>query len=173
MAPSTPEPSAKELARKALQSSVRKDLQAAAKATGVIKANGTNLSMMEQLNVWLNNKEPSPSAKPRSPAPSPSSTVKDAATPDCPPSCLSLGISGLKDSSERGRRDSSASGVVSDLAECFEAINVDDEAGKPAPLGSVENVLGALPTERPGKEPPAIAPTGPAAAWAGTHIRFD
>ena len=75
MAPTTPAATPRDLVRAALASSVRKDLQKAAKSTGACKANGTNAHIIASLNDWLKSeaeadepRRPAPQA--RSPAPS-------------------------------------------------------------------------------------------------------
>ena len=113
--------------RAALASSVRKDLQKAAKSTGACKANGTNAHIIASLNDWLKSEaeadEPlRPAPQARSPAPS-----FGTATPSpVAPSCASLGISGLKDDAAAPRRDSTESLQVTDLADELAKVAVDD-----------------------------------------------
>lgn len=183
-------------------------MQKAAKATGVIKANGSNVAMIEQLNSWLNSQEaaesPAPVAPeapeldanaPRSPAASETSSAADAAETPCPSSCLSLGISGLKDSAKRDE----SSPLVNDLAAAMNGLDCGEDDYYVSPirsinarvsLGNSENILNSLPTkskQRPSRRARAavdarrhhrreteavIKPSGPAATWKGSHIRF-
>ena len=167
MAPTTPAATPRDLVRAALASSVRKDLQKAAKSTGACKANGTNAHIIASLNDWL--KSEAEADEPRRPAPqarSPAPSFGTATPSPVAPSCASLGISGLKDDAAAPRRDSTESLQVTDLADELAKVAVDD--ARPA-LGDVDNVLSALPTDRGA----AIKATGPAAEWRGTHVRFD
>lgn len=168
MAPTTPAATPRDLVRAALASSVRKDLQKAAKSTGACKANGTNAHIIASLNVWL--KSEAEADEPRRPAPqarSPAPSFGTATPSPVAPSCASLGISGLKDDAAAPpRRDSTESLQVTDLADELAKVAVDD--ARPA-LGDVDNVLSALPTDRGA----AIKATGPAAEWRGTHVRFN
>ena len=181
MAPTTPAATPRDLVRAALASSVRKDLQKAAKSTGACKANGTNAHIIASLNDWLKSeaeadepRRPAPQA--RSPAPqarSPAPSFGTATPSPVAPSCASLGISGLKDEAAAPpRRDSTESLQVTDLADELAKVAVDD--ARPA-LGDVDNVLSALPTDRGAAmdRGAAIKATGPAAEWRGTHVRFD
>ena len=167
-----------ELVRKALKSLVRKDLQAAAKATG-IKANGTNVAITTALKAYMTARadaapvleEPVDDAydvtaavvaaqaaatpsdnKPRTPTEFPSATPEA----DTPASYLSLGISGLKD-------PKTESPGVGNLAAYLDDLNVE---ASPRPLGDSN----AEPSPAP--EKPAIVATGPASEWRGTHVRF-
>jgi hypothetical protein len=163
-----------DLVRKALKSGVRKDLQTAAKATG-IKANGTNVAMTTALKAYMAARadaapvleEPvddyAPPAdetaaatpsdnKMRTPAEFPSATPEA----DTPASYLSLGISGLKD-------PKAESPAVGNLAAYLDDLNVE---ASPRPLGDSN----AEPAPAP--EKPAIVATGPASEWRGTHVRF-
>jgi hypothetical protein len=167
MAPTTPAATPRDLVRAALASSVRKDLQKAAKSTGACKANGTNAHIIASLNDWL--KSEAEADEPRRPAPqarSPAPSFGTATPSPVAPSCASLGISGLKDDAAAPRRESTESLQVTDLADELAKVAVDD--ARPA-LGDVDNVLSALPTDRGA----AIKATGPAAEWRGTHVRFD
>lgn len=173
MAPTTPAATPRDLVRAALASSVRKDLQKAAKSTGACKANGTNAHIIASLNDWL--KSEAEADEPRRPAPqarSPAPSFGTATPSPVAPSCASLGISGLKDDAAAPRRDSTESLQVTDLADELAKVAVDD--ARPA-LGDVDNVLSALPTDRGAAmdRGAAIKATGPAAEWRGTHVRFD
>ena len=173
MAPTTPAATPRDLVRAALASSVRKDLQKAAKSTGACKANGTNAHIIASLNDWL--KSETEADEPRRPAPqarSPAPSFGTATPSPVAPSCASLGISGLKDDAAAPRRDSTESLQVTDLADELAKVAVDD--ARPA-LGDVDNVLSALPTDRGAAmdRGAAIKATGPAAEWRGTHVRFD
>ena len=173
-----------DLVRKALKSGVRKDLQSAAKATG-IKANGTNVAMTTALKEYMEARadaapvleEPEfetfaahadetadePAAetpsdnKMRTPAEFPSATPEA----DTPASYLSLGISGLKDPKME-------SPAVGNLAAYLDDLNV--EASPRAALGDASNAEAAPASTEVAK--PAIVATGPATEWRGTHVRF-
>ena len=169
---------ADELVRVALKSGVRKDLQQAAKATG-IKANGTNVAMTQALKAYMAARadaapvleEPvddyAPPAdetaaatpsdnKMRTPAEFPSATPEA----DTPASYLSLGISGLKD-------PKTESPGVGNLAAYLDDLNV--EASPRPALGDASNAESA---PEPEVVKPAIVATGPASEWRGTHVRF-
>ena len=174
-----------ELVRKALKSLVRKDLQAAAKATG-IKANGTNVAITTALKAYMTARadaapvleepefetfaahadetasEPAAATpldnKPRTPAEFPSATPEAS---DTPASYLSLGISGLKD-------PKAESPAVGNLAAYLDDLNV--EASPRAALGDASNAEPAPASTEVSK--PAIVATGPASEWQGTHVRF-
>ena len=172
-----------DLVRRALKSGVRKDLQAAAKSAG-IKANGTNVAMTTALKEYMEARadaapvleEPIDDAydvtaavvaaqaaatpsdnKPRTPAEFPSATPEA----DTPASYLSLGISGLKDPKME-------SPAVGNLAAYLDDLNV--EASPRAALGDASNAELAPASTEVAK--PAIAATGPATEWRGTHVRF-
>ena len=173
-----------DLVRKALKSGVRKDLQTAAKATG-IKANGTNVAITAGLREYMAARadaapvleEPEyetfaahadetadePAAetpsdnKMRTPAEFPSATPEA----DTPASYLSLGISGLKDPKME-------SPAVGNLAAYLDDLNV--EASPRAALGDASNAEPAPASTEVAK--PAIVATGPATEWRGTHVRF-
>ena len=170
-----------DLVRRALKSGVRKDLQAAAKATG-IKANGTNVAITAALKAYMTARadaapvleEPEyetfaahadetadePAAetpsdnKMRTPAEFPSATPEA----DTPASYLSLGISGLKDPKME-------SPAVGNLAAYLDDLNVE---ASPRPLGDSN----AEAAPEPEVVKPAIVATGPASEWRGTHVRF-
>ena len=172
-----------DLVRRALKSGVRKDLQTAAKATG-IKANGTNVAMTTALKAYMTARadaapvleepdletfaahadetadEPAAATpmdnKPRTPAEFPSATPEA----DTPASYLSLGISGLKD-------PKAESPAVGNLAAYLDDLNV--EASPRAALGDASNAEAA---PEPEVVKPAIVATGPATEWRGTHVRF-
>ena len=174
-----------ELVRKALKSLVRKDLQAAAKATG-IKANGTNVAITTALKAYMTARadaapvleepefetfaahadetasEPAAATpldnKPRTPAEFPSATPEAS---DTPASYLSLGISGLKD-------PKAESPAVGSLAAYLDDLNV--EASPRPALGDASNAEAAPASTEVSK--PAIVATGPASEWRGTHVRF-
>ena len=173
-----------DLVRKALKSGVRKDLQTAAKATG-IKANGTNVAMTQALREYMEERadaapvleepdyetfaahadetadEPAAATpmdnKPRTPAEFPSATPEAS---DTPASYLSLGISGLKDPKME-------SPAVGNLAAYLDDLNV--EASPRPALGDASNAESA---PEPEVIKPAIVATGPASEWQGTHVRF-
>ena len=173
-----------DLVRRALKTGVRKDLQTAAKATGV-KANGTNVAMTQALKEYMEARadaapvleEPEfetfaahadetadePAAetpsdnKMRTPAEFPSATPEA----DTPASYLSLGISGLKDPKME-------SPGVGNLAAYLDDLNV--EASPRAALGDASNAEPAPASTEVAK--PAIVATGPASEWRGTHVRF-
>ena len=167
---------ADELVRCALKTGVRKDLQTAAKATG-IKANGTNVAMTTALREYMAARadaapvleEPvddyAPPAdetaaatpsdnKMRTPAEFPSATPEA----DTPASYLSLGISGLKD-------PKAESPAVGNLAAYLDDLNVE---ASPRPLRD-SNVEAA---PEPEVVKSAIVAPGPASEWRGTHVRF-
>ena len=172
-----------DLVRRALKSGVRKDLQAAAKATG-IKANGTNVAITAALKAYMTARadaapvleepeyetfaahadetadEPAAATpsdnKMRTPAEFPSATPEA----DTPASYLSLGISGLKDPKME-------SPAVGNLAAYLDDLNVE---ASPRPLGDASNAEPAPASTEVAK--PAIVATGPASEWQGTHVRF-